>query len=167
MNSRIVRHIARLAWPFCLVYGLYVVLHGHLTPGGGFQGGAVMATGAALMMVSGAWDVRSRGRHYAASSAFETVGLLGFVALAFGGLLLGAGFFHNWLANTGGACFGLPVASGPNPGVMRTAGTIPLMNIAVGVEVFGGISVILCYIQKAFHDADGDEAADEEAHDED
>jgi len=173
MSSRIVSHIARLAWPFCLVYGLYVILHGHLTPGGGFQGGAVMATGAALMMVSGAWDAKARGRHYAAASAFETLGLLGFVALAFGGLLFGVAFFHNWLANTGGGWFGLVPPAGPNAGIMRTAGTIPLMNMAVGVEVFGGISVILCYLQKAFHDADGDEAAaagaseDEEAHDED
>ena len=52
-NSAITGHIAGLMYPFCLVFGLYVVLHGHLTPGGGFQGGAVMATGAALMVVSG------------------------------------------------------------------------------------------------------------------
>jgi multisubunit Na+/H+ antiporter MnhB subunit len=42
--TKIVRTTADLFFPFCLVFGLYVVVHGHLTPGGGFQGGAVMAT---------------------------------------------------------------------------------------------------------------------------
>jgi multicomponent Na+:H+ antiporter subunit B len=165
--SRIVSFIARVAWPFCLVYGLYVIIHGHLTPGGGFQGGAVMATGAALMMVSGAWDAAGRERHERRAAFFETLGLVGFVAVAFGGLLFGAAFFHNWLANTGCGFFGLPVEPGPNPGVLRTAGTLPLMNLAVGIEVFGGISVILCALQKAFHDADGDETPTEESPDDD
>ena len=40
--TKIVRTTADLFFPFCLVFGLYVVVHGHLTPGGGFQGGAVV-----------------------------------------------------------------------------------------------------------------------------
>ena len=50
--TKIVRTTADLFFPFCLVFGLYVVAHGHLTPGGGFQGGAVMATGTALILVA-------------------------------------------------------------------------------------------------------------------
>lgn len=50
--TKIVRTTADAFYPFCLVFGLYVVTHGHLTPGGGFQGGAVMATGTALLIVS-------------------------------------------------------------------------------------------------------------------
>lgn len=159
--SRIVSYIARAAWPFCLVYGLYIVLHGHLTPGGGFQGGAVMATGAALMMVSGAWGAAGREGHFRRAEGLESLGLIGFIAVAFGGLLFGAAFFQNWLANTGTSFFGLAVAPGPNGGVMRTAGTLPLMNLAVGIEVFGGISVILCALQRTFHHADGDEDGDD------
>ena len=38
--------------PLTLVYIFYLILHGHLSPGGGFQGGAVMATGTALLLVA-------------------------------------------------------------------------------------------------------------------
>ena len=38
--SKIVRTISGIAFPFTMIYGLYVIAHGHLTPGGGFQGGA-------------------------------------------------------------------------------------------------------------------------------
>lgn len=154
--SRIVGHIARLMWPFCLVFGLYVVMHGHLTPGGGFQGGAVMATGAALMMVSGAWGAEEQRRHEHRAHALETLGLLAFILTALGGALWGAGFFQNWLAN-GGGLFGAPVAPGPNGGAMGTAGTLPLMNLAVGVEVLGGISAILHCLLRAMREAGGPE----------
>jgi multicomponent Na+:H+ antiporter subunit B len=140
--SLIVRFMARLAWPLCLVYGLYVVLHGHLTPGGGFQGGAVMATGAALMLVSRGWSREEAESHEHRMHWLETLGLAGFWLLALGGLLHGAAFFHNWPAGTGGL-FGGAVAPGPNAGRLWTGGTIPLMNLAVGLEVLGGLSVIL------------------------
>ena len=54
--TKIVRTTADIFYPFCLAFGLYVVIHGHLTPGGGFQGGAVMATGAALLLVARAYE---------------------------------------------------------------------------------------------------------------
>ena len=90
--------------------------------------------------------------------------LLAFILTALGGALWGAGFFQNWLAN-GGGWFGGTVAAGPNPGEMGTGGTLPLMNLAVGVEVLGGISVILHCLLRAMREAgapepeaeDGDE----------
>ncbi|MDR0993270.1 MAG: sodium:proton antiporter [Verrucomicrobiota bacterium] len=148
MRSRIVGYIASVFYPFCLVFGLYVVTHGHLTPGGGFQGGAVMATAVALMIVSGMFTVAVREKKVVRYKWCEALGLLLFVALAFGGMLQGGSFFHNWLANAGG-CFGEAVAAGPNGGALNTGGTIPLMNLAVGVEVFGGISIILVTMVRA------------------
>ena len=71
--TKIVRTTADLFFPFCLVFGLYVVVHGHLTPGGGFQGGAVMATGTALLLVARAYDdVTGRIRKGAIGSYFVT-----------------------------------------------------------------------------------------------
>lgn len=154
--SRIVQYVARMMWPFCLVFGLYVVLHGHLTPGGGFQGGAVMATGAALMLVSGAWNEAERKKDEHASHWLETAGLLGFIGVALCGAAFGGGFFRNWLANAGGL-FGAAAAAGPNAGDLNTAGTLPLMNLAVGVEVLGGISVILHHLLRAMNEAGGEE----------
>ena len=146
--SRIVGFIACVFYPFCLVFGLYVVVHGHLTPGGGFQGGAVMATGAALMIVSGMFTEEDRVRKYTRYKWIEAAGLLLFVSLAFGGIFQGGTFFHNWLAGAGG-WFGDAVAPGPNSGNLNTAGTVPLMNLAVGVEVLGGISIILIQMIRA------------------
>jgi multicomponent Na+:H+ antiporter subunit B len=159
-KSRIVGHIAAVFYPFCLVFGLYVVLHGHLTPGGGFQGGAVMATGAALMMVAGMFDEGEREIKYHHYKAIEAFGLLLFIGLAFAGILSGHGaFFRNIWANAGG-WFGAPGESGS----FNSGGLLPLMNLAVGVEVFGGISVILVTMIRAMKAAergedreDGDE----------
>jgi len=50
--SKIVKTISGIAFPFITIYGLYVIAHGHLTPGGGFQGGAIVASGCAMVLVS-------------------------------------------------------------------------------------------------------------------
>lgn len=141
--TKIVGATADVFYPFCLVFGLYVVAHGHLTPGGGFQGGAVMATGSALMIAAcrHAEDFQRMKHH--AFKLCEAVGLLLFIGLGYSAFMSGGtAFFYNWLAQAG-FIFGTPVAFGSNPGVFNTGGVVPLMNIAVGLEVLGGLSIIL------------------------
>jgi len=148
--SKIVRTIASLLFPACLVFGAYVVLHGHLTPGGGFQGGAVMATAAALLVVSG---IPLAAKHEGRYHALEALGLALFLFFAYVGFRGdGGSFFRNVLAASG--FFGEAVSHGPNPGNLHTSGTIAWMNLAVGIEVLGGISVILYALR---HAADGDD----------
>ncbi len=143
--SKIVRTGAVILYPFIIIFGLYVILHGHLTPGGGFQGGAVVATAAALLLVSfSRGDVRGMVRK-AILAVQESAGLLLFCGAGILGLLAGLPFFANVLANSG-LLFGMPVVPGPNPGDLDTAGVIPIMNIAVGVEVWGGLAIILYYM---------------------
>ncbi|MBU0898926.1 MAG: hypothetical protein KKB03_01040 [Nanoarchaeota archaeon] len=48
----IVKTTARIMFPFILMYGIYITLHGHLTPGGGFPGGVIIATGFALLIIA-------------------------------------------------------------------------------------------------------------------
>jgi energy-converting hydrogenase B subunit I len=146
--SKIVRTAANVLLPFILVYGFYIVLHGHLTPGGGFQGGAVIATSLVLLFVAYSYDdivqrIKIRSLH-----STETLGLLLFILTALIALTLGATFFTNWLVNSG-MIFGNPVAFGPNPGDLSTAGVIPIMNVAVGIEVLGALSVIVLYMISA------------------
>ena len=50
--SKIVRTIVAFAFPFSMIYGLYVIIHGHLTPGGGFQGGAIVASACVMILVA-------------------------------------------------------------------------------------------------------------------
>jgi len=43
-NSRLLVCLSRILFPFIVVFGFYVIVNGHLSPGGGFQGGAILAT---------------------------------------------------------------------------------------------------------------------------
>jgi energy-converting hydrogenase B subunit I len=138
-ESMIVKNVAcALAVPITM-FGFYVILHGHLTPGGGFAGGAVMATLIVLFLVSFRKEMSKDGKREPFFLS-ETLGLLAFISLTFIGISVT--FFHNFLANSG-LLFGTPVGFGANPGFLGTGGTAPLMNMAVGLEVFSGLSLIV------------------------
>ena len=95
--SRIVKTITSFAFPFALIYGLYIIAHGHLTPGGGFQGGAVVASGCAMIVVAygSIWTLgKIKEKNL---SVLESIGAIGFIALAFFGLIFGGIFFNNYL----------------------------------------------------------------------
>jgi multicomponent Na+:H+ antiporter subunit B len=114
-------------------------MHGHLTPGGGFQGGAVFASGVALLVVAfGSFNIQKRLKEHHLS-VMESSGALMFIGLAFGGIAIV--FFYNFLV--GSPIFGHIPPSGPNSGDMWTGGVIPLMNVAVGLKVIAGLSVIV------------------------
>lgn len=138
--SRIISFGSFLLFPIIMSFGIYLVLHGHLSPGGGFQGGAVMASATALLLVSSLV-----GKHtYLAKrllSFFESVGLV--VLISFGFVGLGSTFLFNFLANRSDLFLGTTVPLGSNPGYLNSAGLLPLLSLAVGVEVFCGISIIL------------------------
>lgn len=134
----VVRTITRILFPIALVFGGYVIMHGHLTPGGGFQGGAVAAS--ALAMVVVAFGAKKLSGRKGVLSVLESLGGVAFAALGFLGL--GLTFFANVLAGSGGL-FGNPVPYGPNPGDLNTAGTLPLMNWAVGFKVLAGLGAVV------------------------
>lgn len=139
--SKIVQSMACILYPSIIVFGAYLIIHGHLTPGGGFQGGAVAASAIALMIVAFGSHKYKKAR----LSVMESSGLLLFISLAALGIF--TVFFFNFMANTGGM-FGEIVEFGPNTGNLNTAGTIPLMNIAVGLEVVGALGLMLVTLGK-------------------
>jgi len=142
----IARTAGRLIVPFIFIFGFYIVTHGHLTPGGGFQGGAVIATGVALLLVC--YYYRECMEKFIPVSSFklvESAGLILFICTALAGLVVASGFLVNWLNATGGL-FGHAVAYGVNPGDLYTAGIIPVLNFAIGIEVFGALSAVLLYM---------------------
>ena len=144
MMSKIVRAMTKPLYPFIIIFGAYLVVHGHLTPGGGFQGGAVVASAIALLVVAYGTTLYRKG----SLTGLESTGLIVFISLAFLGI--GVAFFYNFLAN-GGMIFGESIAYGPNPGYFNTGGVIPIMNMAVGLEVVGGLGVIILALgSKAF-----------------
>ena len=149
--TRVVRCAVDWALPFVLVFGAYVVLHGHLTPGGGFQGGAVMATAAALIYVARSYADSKDRIPKGTLAVCEAIGLVLFVGAGLSALLVASPFFYNWTAN-GGGLFGQTVATGTNPGNLDTSGLIPVMNIAVGLEVVGALASILAYMMSGARD---------------
>jgi multicomponent Na+:H+ antiporter subunit B len=54
-------------------------------------------------------------------------------------------FFFNYL-NASGSLFGIPVPYGINAGELNTGGFVPLMNFAVGIEVWGGLTLVILYM---------------------
>ncbi|MCR4391743.1 MAG: sodium:proton antiporter [Candidatus Acetothermia bacterium] len=136
--SVVVRTIARILLPMVFAFGGYVIMHGHLTPGGGFQGGAVVASALALVLV--AFGEASLKKYKDLLSALESLGGVAFVVLGLIGIPFT--FFANVLAGVGGL-FGQSVPPGPNPGYLNTAGTLPLMNWAVGLKVIAGLGSVV------------------------
>ena len=139
MMSKIVRTMTGILVLFIFIYGLYVIVHGHVTPGGGFQGGAVFASGVALLIVAfGSHSIHQRLKEQHLSTLESSGGLI-FIGLAFGGIA--TVFFYNFLV--GSPILGHIPPTGANPGDIWTGGVIPLMNIAVGLKVLAGLSAIL------------------------
>jgi multicomponent Na+:H+ antiporter subunit B len=112
-----------------LVLGAYVIAHGHITPGGGFSGGVVVA-GALLLAYAAGQVVRLRrvGSITLLEGA-EALGAAGFLALALGGLIAAGALLQNFL----------PLGTS---GMLLSAGTIPVGNVAVGIEVAGAVALI-------------------------
>ena len=144
--SKIVRTITSIAFPFSMIYGLYVIAHGHLTPGGGFQGGAVVASACAMILVAfGSTWVLGKIKEKSLS-VLESIGAICFIGLAFIGLVFGIQvFFDNFLARSdfSNFLFGTPVSLGDTAANINTGGALPLMNFAVGLKVIAGLFVIV------------------------
>jgi len=138
--SKIVKNVASVFIVPGLIFGAYVVAHGHLTPGGGFQGGTIIATTLALLLVAFGEKSFRKAIGKNALAMLESLALFGFIGIAFLGLQ--SSFFNNFLSNSG-SLFGQSVQFGVNEGNINSAGVIPLMNFMVGIEVASGLTIIV------------------------
>jgi multicomponent Na+:H+ antiporter subunit B len=113
-----------------LVLGVYVVTHGQLTPGGGFQGGVVLAAGMILVFAAGARVAMAPLGSSAMAEVSEALGAGGYVAIGVAGLLAGASFLSNFLPHG-------------TIGSLLSGGTIAALSTIVGLEVVGALTVIV------------------------
>ena len=116
--------------PFALIYVLYIILHGHLSPGGGFQGGVLMAGVVTLLYLGHGFETTVHALSYHTLHRGEGVASIVYVALALLGVAVGAQFCQNILYRHG------------NIGDLYSSGTIFWMNVTVGVKVITGIGSI-------------------------
>jgi multicomponent Na+:H+ antiporter subunit B len=125
----IVKAVTRLTVGLILLYGIYIVLHGHLSPGGGFAGGVIIALSFIHLMLAFGKDVALKKMSQAAASILESLGALMFLAVALLGFL-GGYFFLNFFPHKG------------RPFDLFSAGIIPLCNIAISLKVGAGLFAI-------------------------
>lgn len=136
--SLIVRTVARWLKPFILLFGGYIVLYGHLTPGGGFAGGVVIACALVLLTLALGQKVAFTAVDRKTASALDSLGAVMFLCVAVSGLMAGV-FFKNYIATPEVAQFKL-----------ISGGTIPLSNISLGFKV--SMSLFLAFsVLSALH----------------
>jgi multicomponent Na+:H+ antiporter subunit B len=113
-----------------LTLGVYILVHGHLTPGGGFQGGVVLAAALLLVYAAGQIVALERVRPVDLVEVAEALGAAAYVLIALAGLVIAGVAMANFLP------FG-------TAGNLLSGGIVPVLSVAVGVEVAGAITLIL------------------------
>ena len=109
--------------------GLETVTHGTLTPGGGFQGGVVLASALYVIYLGTNYVTVERFQPDALLEASDGMGASGYILIGLLGLLAGTDFLSNVV--------GLGVT-----GNLISGGTISLLNLVVGLEVAGGFAIL-------------------------
>ncbi|HEB29801.1 MAG TPA: sodium:proton antiporter [Spirochaetes bacterium] len=127
----IVKKVTEIMCGFIFLFGIYIILHGHLTPGGGFAGGAVIAGSFILLILAFGSEFLALKKEESGSSILESGAVLVFLILAAIGMLIGGAgiFFVNFLPKG-------------TIGSLISAGLIPFYNIAVGMEVAAALLTI-------------------------
>ena len=118
-----------LLFPLLLVVGLYIIIHGHLTPGGGFQGGVILAAAFFIPLLA------RPGRALDQSLVSLIEGLAGAVFILIG-----------LLAMFGGDAFLTPLLGEGRLGALFSAGTLPILYMAVGLKVGAELAGLLAHI---------------------
>ena len=126
--SVIVKTITRLTIGLILLYGIYIISHGHLSPGGGFAGGVIIALSFIHLMLAYGKETVFKKFPKGLISFFENSGAIMFLAIALLGFT-GGYFFLNFIDKG-------------KPYELFSAGIIPLCNIAIGLKVGAGLFAI-------------------------
>jgi multicomponent Na+:H+ antiporter subunit B len=105
-----------------LVLALWIIAHGYITPGGGFQGGVILASAFLLVWLAGSYRSYRRLTPIPLLGLGEGAGVGGYIVIGLSALLIGDAFLHNLLP------YGVA-------GKLSSGGTIPLLNWAAALEV--------------------------------
>ncbi|MCC6190947.1 MAG: cation:proton antiporter [Anaerolineales bacterium] len=130
-----VRTIIRALLPVVLVFGAYILTYGHLTPGGGFQGGMILVGALMSFYLAYGYEIVRRFNDEDLDR-IEHVGALLYVLIGLVGLVLGGVFLAN-------------VFRGGVPGTLLSGGTVPLLNFVVGFKVAAGTLIVLLILLEA------------------
>ncbi|MBR32481.1 MAG: sodium:proton antiporter [Spirochaetaceae bacterium] len=131
MDSPIILLGARLLSPYIMMFGLYVIFHGHYSPGGGFQGGALLASSILLVRIAGGTSVGRLQIKKVLTTPMAAVGVMIYFATGLTALVLGGQF--------------LDYAYLPNPGIepvmLRYWGML-IIELGIGLAVMAILIMI-------------------------
>lgn len=125
--SELVENGATVILPLILLFGGYVIMNGHLSAGGGFQGGAVVASGTMLLMLALPATVLNHGF----LSITESLAGVIYVSIGILGMIFAGGFLDSHI---------LPLGTF---GTMLSAGAIPVISALLGIKVGAELSVVI------------------------
>ena len=126
--SAALRALSLVLIPMILALGVYIVVHGALTPGGGFQGGVILAAGPLAVFLAGRYLRMKTVAPTIVEELGDAIGAAGYALVGVGGLVFAGVFLKNFLP------LGIP-------GHLLSAGQVPLASMAVGLEVSGAFLV--------------------------
>jgi len=125
----IVKVITRLTVGLILLYGIYIILHGHVSPGGGFAGGVIMSLAIIHLMLAFGKDMALKKVNETTAAFLESLGAILFVTIGVMGIFSGY-IFVNFLKKG-------------KPFDLFSGGNIPLYNIAISLKVGAGLFTII------------------------
>ena len=126
--SELVETAARILFGPIVLFGAYVFVHGHLTPGGGFQGGAIVASAVLLLLLAN----RDRSIDHGLLGIVES--LSGFLYVVVG--LIGLGVAGSFLSNQGI----IPLGAW---NTLFSGGLIPIIYVLVGLKVGSELAALM------------------------
>jgi multicomponent Na+:H+ antiporter subunit B len=132
--SIIVKTISSWLKILIFLFGIYIIIFGHLTPGGGFAGGVILACSYVLLMLAFGREFVEENLSLPIASKIDCLGAFAFALIAVLGLVFSGCFFVNFLYQKY-----LP----GEPLRLISAGTIPLSNIAIGIKVGASLFLIV------------------------
>ena len=142
----IVKTISSWVKVLIFLFGINIVLFGHLTPGGGFAGGVILASCYVLLMLAFGREFVEKNLSLPVASKVDCIGAFLFALIALLGFVFGGVFFVNFLVK-----YSQPLR-------LISAGTIPLSNIAIGIKV--GASLFLVILALSMFRLDREENKD-------
>jgi len=130
----IVKTISSWVKVLIFLFGIYIILFGHLTPGGGFAGGVILASSYVLLILAFGRKFAEKNLSLLWASKLDCVGAILFAVIAILGIVFSGSFFVNFLYQKYLPGQALNLIS---------AGTIPLSNIVIGLKVAMSLFLVI------------------------
>ena len=139
----IVKNISSWVKVLIFIFGIYIILFGHLSPGGGFPGGVILASSFILIMLAFGREQAEKCFPLSIASKMDCTGAFLFVLLALMGFLYSVNsFFYNFLQQE-------YFADNETLFKLMSAGSIPLSNILIGLKVCASLFLVIVVLSMA------------------